>query len=164
MKITKSFVPVVAIAVLVVCTVGCRKKQTDANAIRAAITQHLVSLKTLNLEAMDMDVTIASIQGDQAQADVTFRPKTGAPAGAAMQVTYKLERRGNDWAVVKTEAVGGVIEHPAAGTNPHLQPGQPSTHGNLPNVQELLAPFDSGTKKALPPGHPPVTTAPSSKK
>lgn len=139
---------------------GCKKSQSDAEAIRSAIKQHLVSLNTLNLQAMNMDVTNVSIQGGQAHAEVSFRPKTGAPEGAVMQVAYRLEKRGSEWTVVKTEGVGGGIQHPATGTNPHTQLGSSSTNGNLPNFPEFPAPPDPGASKSLPPGHPPVKTSP----
>jgi hypothetical protein len=139
---------------------GCKKTQSDADVIRAGITQHLTSLNTLNLSAMDMDVNNVSIQGTQARAQVTFRPKTGAPPGTGMQVSYQLEKRDSGWFVVKTEGVGGGIEHPAANANPHLQPGQSGVHGNLPNFREMI-PSTPATGEPLPPGHPSVgQTAP----
>ncbi|HEY4816604.1 MAG TPA: hypothetical protein VIH67_04190 [Candidatus Acidoferrum sp.] len=42
---------------------------------------------------MDIDVNNVAIQGSQARAQVIFRPKTGAPPGAGMQVAYQLEKR-----------------------------------------------------------------------
>ncbi len=71
---------------------GCNQQESDSDGIRSGINQHLTSLKTLNLSAMDMNVQNVSIQGDQAQAQVEFRPKTGAPQGAGMQVSYKLAK------------------------------------------------------------------------
>src|SRR4029077_5679330 len=43
-----------AIGLLVLCA-GCKKQESDADAIRSGINQHLASLKTLNLAAMDMN-------------------------------------------------------------------------------------------------------------
>jgi hypothetical protein len=73
-------------------------------------------------EAMDIDVNNVAMQGRQARAQVIFRPKTGAPPCAGMQVAYQLEKRDSTWVVVKTEAAGGMIDHPAANANPHAQP------------------------------------------
>src|ERR1700676_5245386 len=87
-----------------ICFCGCQKKATDDDAIRAAINKHLLSIGTLNLQAMDMDVTQVAVQEDHATAQVTFRPKNGAPAGAAMQVAYQLEKRDGNWNVMKTAA------------------------------------------------------------
>jgi len=78
-------------------TAGCKQKQSDDEAIRSAVRQHLTSVGTLNLQAMDMDFTKIAIQYNQASADVSFRPKTGAPAGAAMQVSYELEKQEGTW-------------------------------------------------------------------
>lgn len=151
-------------ALLVSLSGGCKKQETDADLIRAGISQHLASLNTLNLSAMDMDVNSVSINGKQAHAQVTFRPKTGAPAGAGMQVTYQLEKRDAGWVVVKTEGVGGMIEHPAANTNPHLQPGQPGEmHGPLPNFKDVIQPSAPDSSASLPPGHPPIASAPAAK-
>lgn len=158
---TRSLKLLVAVAISLCCFSGCQKKQADDDAIRAAVKQHLVSLGTLNLQAMDMDFNKVTIQDNQATAAVSFRPKTGAPAGAAMQVAYRLERREGNWSVVKTAAAGGVIEHPAPGANPHAQSGQGSVHGSLPNFQDVLGQPKSGSEGSPPPGHPPA--APSSR-
>jgi len=152
-----------AFAVSVILACGCKQQQSDADAIRAGITQHLTSLNTLNLSAMDMDVNGVSIQGQQAHAQVTFRPKTGAPPGAGMQVAYQLEKRDAAWVVVKTEAAGGMIEHPAANANPHAQPSPDSMHGSLPNFREMIPSATPATGGTLPPGHPPVDTSAQSK-
>src|SRR5258708_37887344 len=72
---------------------GCKKQPSDNEAIRAGIMQHLTAVGTLNMSAMDMDVRSVSINGNQAHAEVVFRPKTGAPAGAGMQIAYHLEKR-----------------------------------------------------------------------
>ena len=107
---------------------GCKKQVSDADAIRAGINQHLSGLKTINLSAMDMTVNSFSIQGNQAQAQVEFRPKTGAPAGAGMQVNYTLEKQNGIWVVQNSQPAGGSIQHPAPGSDPHqtMTPG-PST-------------------------------------
>jgi hypothetical protein len=160
MRVAKLFIFLTVVA----CMAGCSKTATDADGIRSAVTRHLASLNTLNLQAMDMDITNTSIQGNQASASVTFRPKTGAPAGASMQVSYQLEKQNGTWSVVQTGGVGGAINHPAPGANPHITPGGGDVHSNLPDVQGLLAPFDANAKKTLPPGHPPVKTPPPTQK
>ncbi len=135
---------------------GCHKKESETDAIRAGIMKHLSSLNTLNLSGMDMNVTNVNIQGNQATAQVEFRPKSGAPAGASMQVSYALTKQGADWVVVKNEGVGGAINHPAPGANPHLQNNPAGATGNMPNFQDLLQPGKASTGGSLPPGHPPI--------
>jgi hypothetical protein len=163
LKKSKQFAVVIALALLVVFGTGCKQRQSDNNAIRAGITQHLTSLNTLNLSAMDMDVNDVTIQGRQAHAHVTFRPKTGAPPGAGMEVAYQLEKRDAAWVVVKTEAAGGMIDHPAANANPHAQPGADSMHGNLPNFREMIPSSKPAIDATLPPGHPPIDASPQTK-
>jgi hypothetical protein len=145
----------------VVCASGCQKKQTENDAIREAVKQHLVSLRTLNLQAMDMDFTNIAIQDNHANAQVSFRLKNGNPAGAAMQVAYQLEKQNGNWSVLKTAAMGGMIQHPAPGTNPHTQSAPGESHGNLPNFKELIASPNPDASSGLPPGHPAVPAASS---
>ena len=129
---------------------GCSKRENDTDAIRSGINEHLNSLKTLNLSAMDMNIQNVSIQGNQAQAQVEFRPKAGAPQGAGMQVSYKLEKHDGKWMVQNSQPAGGMIEHPAPGENPHLNSTSPSST-TLPDFRNLV---NSGSGSSLPPGHP----------
>src|SRR6266403_4211103 len=137
-------------------TGGCKNQPSDNDAIRAGILRHLNGVGTLNMSAMEMEMRTVSVNGNQARAEVIFRPKTGAPPGAGMQVAYQLEKRDSAWVVVKTEAAGGMIEHPAANANPHMQPGADSMHGSLPNFRDMIPPTTPATGGPLPPGHPPI--------
>jgi len=139
---------------------GCKQKQGDDEAVRAAVRQHLVSLGTLNLQAMDTDFDRVTVSNNQASADVSFRPKAGAPAGAAMQETYQLEKQDGNWRVVKTSTRGGMIEHPNPNANPHGQTVPGEVHGKLPNFQEMLGGQGSTGGTTLPPGHPSVSAQP----
>ena len=134
---------------------GCQKQESDADAIRSGINQHLASLKTINLSAMDMNVTSVSVQGNQAQAQVEFKPKTGAPNGAGMQVSYSLQKQNGQWIVQTTTPAGGSIQHPAPGENPHMDPTSPSSSsGSMPNFRDLVP--GAPPSNSLPPGHPPI--------
>jgi hypothetical protein len=143
---------------------GCKKQQNDNDAIRAGIMQHLVGVGTLNMSAMEMDIKNVSINGSQAHAEVEFRPKTGAPPGAGMQVAYNLEKRDGAWVVLKTQAAGGVIQHPAPGQNPHqnqnVHPGSPN---GMPNFSEIMNSGSAAAPGTLPAGHPPVNAEPAKK-
>ena len=155
----RKFVFLILLAAISVAA-GCKKQQAAADGIREGIRQHLTSLNTLNLSAMDMNVTNIAVNGNTAEAQVEYVPKTGAPAGAGMRVSYALEKRGNQWVVVKTGSLGGAIDHPAPGANPHTQPLPGDVHGNFPNFRDLIPPADtSDAKGALPPGHPPVQSS-----
>ncbi len=133
---------------------GCKKQQSENDAIRAGIQQHLNGVGTLNMSAMEMDIRTVSVNGNQAYAEIVFRPKAGAPAGAGMQVAYHLEKRDGAWVVQKTQPVGGTIQHPDPSKNPHQD--QDMHSGSLPNFSDIVNPAGAVPQGALPPGHPPV--------
>lgn len=161
LRAQKSLMALTALAALFALVAGCKHQQSDGDAIRAGITQHLTGLKTLNLSAMDMEVNDVTIEDRHARAHVTFRPKSGAPQGAGMQITYQLEKRDSDWVVVKTEAVGGMIEHPATNANPHVQSG--SMHESLPNFREMIPSTTPPSTEELPKGHPAIDSSAQTK-
>jgi hypothetical protein len=155
MKRGAYFLTIVGILVLFA---GCKKQESDADGVRAGINQHLLSLKTINLGAMDMSVTNISVQGNEAQAQVEFKPKSGGAPGAAMQVSYSLQKQNGQWVVQNTQAAGGSMQHPGPGENPNANPGAPSTD-SMPNFRDLV-PGGSGaggSPSTLPPGHPPMS-------
>ena len=125
----------VGIFALLIGIGACQKQANDKDAIRAGILQHLTSIGTLNMSAMDMDVRSVSVNGNQAHAEVEFRPRNGAP-GAGMHVAYNLEKREGAWVVLKTQSLGGMIQHPDPGQNPHTNPDVHS--GAMPNFNEIL--------------------------
>ena len=139
---------------------GCKKQPRDNDAIRAGILQHLNGVGTLNMSAMEVDIRSVSINGNQAHAEVVFRPKTGAPSGAGMQVAYNLEKRDGAWVVQKTQSTGGMIQHPDPNKNPHQNPDVHS--GSLPNFTDIVNPAGTAPQGQLPPGHPPVNSQPAS--
>src|SRR5882724_2480393 len=146
-------------AALILCG-GCKKQPSDSDAIRAGILQHLNGVGTLNMSAMDMDIRSVSINGNQAHAEVVFRPKTGAPPGAGMQVAYNLEKRGRAWVVQKTQPAGGMIQHPDPNANPHQNSDVHS--GSLPNFSDIVNPAGAAPQGQPPPGHPPINSQPPS--
>jgi hypothetical protein len=137
---------------------GCKKQPSDNDAIRAGILQHLNGVGTLNMGAMEMDIRSVSINGNQAHAEVVFRPKTGAPPGVGMQVAYNLEKRDGAWAVQKTLSTGGMIQHPDPNKNPHQN--RDAHSGSLPNFSDIMNPTGAVPQGQLPPGHPPITSQP----
>jgi hypothetical protein len=144
----------------IMAAMGCHKAQpTATDGIREGIQQHLSSLNTLNLSAMDINITHVSINQNTAQAQAEFVPKTGALPGATMRVSYSLEKRDDRWVVVKTNALGGAIDHPDPSANPHVQAPPGSIHGNMPNFREIIPSTTPDSNSTLPPGHPPVASA-----
>jgi hypothetical protein len=155
----RKLVPNLGIFAALLFGAGCKQQPSDNDAIRAGIVQHLNGVGTLNMSAMEMDIRSVSINGNQALADVVFRPKTGAPPGAGMQVAYNLEKRDGVWIVQKTQPTGGVIQHPDTNKNPHLN--QDVHSGSLSNFSDVLNPTGAPAQGTLPPGHPPVNSPPA---
>jgi hypothetical protein len=122
---------------------GCKAKQDDKVAIRTGVIRYLTSLNMLNLSAMDINITQATVNGNQAQAQVEIRAKNAEP-GNSMQLTYSLEKRGEDWVVLKSQPAGGSMQHPAPGTMP--PPGHPGAagQGDVHNFSDII-------KSAQPP-------------
>jgi hypothetical protein len=155
----RKFVPVLGISAALLFGAGCKQQPSDNDAIRAGILQHLNGVGTLNMSAMEMDIRSVSINGNQAHAEVEFRPKTGAPPGAGMQVSYNLEKRDGAWVVQKTQPAGGMIQHPDPNKNPHQS--QDVHSGTLPNFSDIVNPGGAPAQGALPPGHPPINSPPA---
>lgn len=156
----KRLVLALAFVATVFSSAACRKQASDNDAIRAGIMQHLSAIGTLNMSAMDMDIRSVSVNGNQAHAEVEFRPKTGGTPGAGMQVAYNLEKRDGAWVVLNTQPLGGMIQHPDPNKNPHTN--QDVHSGALPNFNDVLNPSGTGAPGALPPGHPPIGSQPQS--
>src|SRR5208282_5945844 len=97
--------------------------------------QHVASKSGLRMDAMDLQLTQITLNGDHAEALAEFRPKQG-PTSMVLQVKYQLEKRDGSWVVLNGQPVGGQMSHPTGSTVP---PGQPNPPGSLP------------------PGHPPLT-------
>jgi len=132
---------------------ACKTKPDDKEAIRAGIIKYLGSLNTLNVSAMDINVTQATVNGNQAQAQVEIRLKNGQPDGASMKLSYSLEKRGEDWAVVKSQPAGGSMQHPAPGEMPPgaLPPGHPNVNGSAGQAPAGHPDFNGILKSAQPP-------------
>jgi len=132
---------------------ACKSKPDDKEAIRSGVINYLASLKTLNVSAMDINVTQATVNGNQAQAQVEIRLKNSPPDGASMKLTYNLEKRGDEWAVVKSQPAGGTLQHPAPGEMPTggMPPGHPNVKGSTGQAPAGHPSFDDILKSAQPP-------------
>jgi hypothetical protein len=110
---------------LCVLIMGCSKKASDQDAIRASIDKHLNEDAGLNLSAMDREVKQITVDGDHASAQVEFRLKQG---DAVMEIEYTLDRQGKDWAVVKSMPVAGSSHTEGMGgpSGPDAGGGSPS--------------------------------------
>jgi hypothetical protein len=155
----KCFVFAIGLSAALFASGGCKKQSSDNDAIRAGIMQHLNGVGTLNMSAMEMDIRSVSVNGNQAHAEVEFRPKTGASPGAGMQVAYNLEKRDGAWIVLKTQPASGMSQHPDSTANPHQN--SDTRTGSLPNFSDIVNPSGTPAPNALPPGHPPINSQPA---
>jgi len=139
---------------LLLFTGACKSKPDDKAAIRNGIIKYLASLNTLNVNAMDIVVTQANINGAQAQAQVDIRLKNSPPDSATMKLSYNLEKHGNEWAVVKSQPAGGNMAHPAPGEMPPngtMPPGHPSASGSGASSPNVHPDFNQIMQTTQPP-------------
>jgi hypothetical protein len=158
---------------MVLFAVACKSKTDEKEAIRAGVIKHLAALNMLNLNNMDVNVTQAAVNGNQAQAQVEIRVKGGDPSANAMQIGYALEKRGEEWVVLKSTGMGGGMQHPGPGeapppgTAPGAMPqGHPNVSGGSqapgthPDFNAILNSAPSQQQNPQPPAPPPSTSKP----
>jgi len=151
--------------------VACKSKTDEKEAIRAGVIKHLAALNMLNLNNMDVKVTQTTVNGNQAQAQVEIRATGGDPSSNAMQIGYSLEKRGEEWVVLKSTGMSGGMQHPGpgegppAGTTPGaMPPGHPNvtgssgqTPGTHPDFNAILN--SAPSQQPNPPAQPPPSTS-----
>jgi len=130
-----------------VCLAACNRGARDKEAIRQGVLDHLTQVQ-LNVASMNVEVTSVQINGNQAQATVSFTPK-GGNAAQGMSMQYQLEKKGDAWAVVGRKDAGssphggGGMPPAAPGVqNPHgggapSAPGAPGGAGKMPSPEDL---------------------------
>jgi hypothetical protein len=140
---------------------ACKSKPDDKEAIRAGVINYLNSLKSLNVSAMEIAVTQTNITGNQAEAKVEVRPKGSTGGDPSMQLTYNLEKRGEEWMVVKSQPSGGTLQHPGPGQMPPggtMPPGHPSASGSGGQATGDHSDFNEIMKSTQPPPQQPPPT------
>ena len=143
---------------------GCKQDIQNEEAVKKGIMTYLS--KRQDLGSMDVSVTKVAFRQDEADATVHFQSKNSDAPGAALDLQYVLERKGNEW-VVKGKAVGGG-GHAGGGSgggmdNPHG--GGTPPQGQLPPGHPSIPKSTGGDPKSttLPPGHPNIQTPPPAK-
>jgi hypothetical protein len=145
----------IPVLLLICCLTGCHKASQNNEAVRQGVLEYLAP-KGMTPATMDITVTAAKFDGNQADATVAFAAKGNATAQMTMQ--YHLEMKDNKWAVVGKNDSGqhgaGAALPPAGGAsadpaNPHggAMPGAASPNGaggSMPSPQDLPP---SGKKK-----------------
>ncbi len=119
---------------------GCSKNIQTNDAVKQGVVNHLAQSKSIQLAAMDLEVTAVTFKDNLAEATVSIKPKGGA-AAAGMQMQYTLEKKGDAW-VVQKKADGGA-GHGA------VVPG--GMGGMAPSTEMPAMPAGE-----MPPGHPPA--------
>jgi hypothetical protein len=120
-----------------------RAKKADHDALRQGVVEYLTSKGFDVPKAMTVTVTSVEMKGKEADASVTVTP-TGGDAKAGMTMRYRLEQKGDKWAVVgRAESGGGAHEGAAvpqapAGSEPHGG-GAPAPTGSpkMPSPEDL---------------------------
>lgn len=139
---------------LLLCTVACKSDTDYKEAIRTGVVKHLSSKQGLNVPNMEITVTQLSVNGNQATAQVEIRAKGAENSANTMNLSYNLEKRGNEWAVIKGTPAGGSLQHPAPSEMPYA--GHPSTSSGGSVHSDFSEILKSGQTAAQPP--PPQST------
>jgi hypothetical protein len=161
----------IAVGILVVCVAGCSKSNhapssdalpatsagstttsatdasqqasgADADAIRAAIEEHVRNDRSVNMDMLEMSLEAVSVTGNQAHAEAAFSPKQG---GTGMAMSYTLERQGNGWVVTSGQPSDGRFAHPPTDgvhSGTPANPGEPA----MPDLTEFLKSHPSNGK------------------
>ena len=148
---------------LLLVTSACKAKPDANEAIRAGVVKYLISLKGLNIPNMDIKLTQVSINGNQAHAQVEIRAKNDS--AGMMQLSYALEKRGEEWVVLKSQPAGGNLQRPTGGEMPGadgMPPGHPVVGGAAdgpahPDPNEIMKTAPPPAQQ-LPGQHSPTTT------
>jgi len=141
--------PGICILVLLVSTLGwsgCGRTTSEDDAIRGAINAHVAAKGDLDRSAFQTEIQRVTIQGDQAQADVVFRVKDGP---GMMQLGYRLQKAGGNWAVVQSNPLGSNFTHPLLDGTGSPAPESPPS-GAAPDIFDAI----HQRMRTLPPGHP----------
>jgi hypothetical protein len=152
-------VRIASATLLIFCLAGCNRGVPSNDAVRQGVLDYLQQKAGMNVKAMDINLTAVKINGDQADATVSFAAK--GVAGAQMTMQYHLEQKDNKWAVVgrqdstkhtSTPPPEGAM--PPAGDNPHgggAMPGADNPHGG-----GTMAAPGAGGKMPAPEDLPPA--------
>ena len=151
------------LGVALLFSVACKSKPDDKEAIKAGVIKHLASVQGLNVPNMEVNVTRYSVTGNQATAQVEIRAKSGDNAGGTMNLSYSMEKRADEWVVLKGAPAGGTLQHPAPGEMPSgvLPPGHPSTDRSTagpvhPDFSEIMKSTQPPPQRSAPaPSNPP---------
>jgi hypothetical protein len=107
---------------------ACGRNINNTEAVRQGVVDYLNSRQSqtsLDMNAMQVDVTSVSFSKDEAHATVAFRLKNSSSPGEAMSMNYTLERKGGKWVVKNRREAGS--GHGGMPETPAMPPGHPPT-------------------------------------
>lgn len=121
-----------SVLTLAVCLAACNRGNNNKDAVRQSVID-FVAGRGLNVSGMNVDLSAVTFNGNQADATVSFTPKSG-PAGSGMSMSYQLEQKDGKWVVTGRKDAAGSPHGGAAmpgGENPHggAMPGGADPHG-----------------------------------
>jgi hypothetical protein len=137
-------VRIVSATLLIICLAGCNRGVQSNDAVRQGVLDYLSQKAGMNVNAMNITLTSVKINGDQADATVSFAAKGVATAQMTMQ--YHLEQKDNKWTVVGRQDSGQHTATPAPGAgamgapdNPHGGGAMaaPGAGGKMPAPEDL---------------------------
>jgi hypothetical protein len=109
---------------LLLIAAACNRGNQSKDAIRQGVLDHLKG-SSVNLAAMDMDVTDVQFSGANADATVTFKPK-GTNIAQGMALHYRMQEKDGRWAVVGIQDSGHAGSIPPGAADPHAAGGVPA--------------------------------------
>jgi hypothetical protein len=97
---------------------GCTKDINNKEAVKEAVMKRLATVSGLNMSGMEVEISSVSFQGNEADAKVAFKAK--GTNDSMLNMSYKLERKGDEWIVKSSSGgMGGM------GGGSNLPPGHP---------------------------------------
>ena len=103
-----------------ILTLGCAKDINNKDSVKEAVLKRLASVSGLNMSGMDVEITTVTFEGNTAEAKVGFKAKGATES--MLNMSYKLERKGDSWEVKSSSGgMGGGSQLPAG--HPPAAPG-----------------------------------------
>jgi hypothetical protein len=124
---------------------ACNRASQNTEAVKQGVLNHLSKTAGLNVNSMTVEISSVTFRDNEADAQVSIRPKNSNDPANSMSMKYTLERKGSEW-VVKGRAGGG--------GNPHGG-SMPSGDAANPHGGGAMTPGGDSASQ-LPPGHPPT--------
>jgi hypothetical protein len=149
------------LGVVLLLTAACKPKPDEKEAIKAGVLKHLAAMQGLNVPNMEVNVASYSVNGNLATAQVEIRAKSGDNGGGTMNLAYNMEKRGDEWVVIKGAPAGGTLQHPAPGEMPPGHPNTGTAAGPVhPDFSEIMKGNQPAPQQTLPPSANPPPSKP----